>query len=171
MPFHKSTPLLGLLALFLGGCAGYQLGPTEGRRAGAQSIQITPFENKTLEPRLSESITSSVRKQVQQDGTYRLNTHNDGDIVVTGSIIAFNRSGLSFLPNDTRTVRDYRIAITAQVKARERATGRILLDRPVTGQSTIRVGNDLTSAERQAVPLVAEDLARNITSLLVDGVW
>ena len=39
------------------------------------------------------------------------------------------------------------------------------------GRTTIRVGNDLTSAERQAVPLAAEDLARSITSLLVDGEW
>jgi hypothetical protein len=35
----------------------------------------------------------------------------------------------------------------------------------------IRVGSDLTSAERQALPLLAADLARNITALLADGTW
>jgi len=171
MPSRIAPTLLATGWLLFTGCAGYQLGPTQGREAGSQSVQINPFENTTLEPRLSEAVTSSVRKQVQQDGTYRLNTKDEGDIVVTGRILEFHRAGLSFLPDDTRTVRDYRLSITAQVTAKERSTGRILLDRPVTGHSTIRVGNDLTSAERQAVPLVAEDLARNLTSLLVDGVW
>jgi hypothetical protein len=35
----------------------------------------------------------------------------------------------------------------------------------------VRVGNDLTSAERQALPLAADDLARSITALLADGTW
>ena len=39
------------------------------------------------------------------------------------------------------------------------------------GRTTLRPGADFSSAERQAVPLLAEDLARNITSLLVDGSW
>ena len=39
------------------------------------------------------------------------------------------------------------------------------------GRTTLRVGSDLTSSERQAIPLAAEDLARHVTSLLVDGEW
>ena len=157
--------------LFLAGCAGYRLGPTQGRQAGARSIQINPFVNKTMEPRLTESVTLCLRRQLQQDGTFQLDTGKEGDIVVNGTIEDFNRSGLTFLPGDTRTVQDYRISIGVQVVAKERATGRVLLNRRVSGQSTIRVGNDLVSAERQAVPLVAEDLARNVTGLLVDGSW
>ncbi|MBI3192503.1 MAG: hypothetical protein HYZ36_07550, partial [Pedosphaera parvula] len=46
-----------------------------------------------------------------------------------------------------------------------------ILDTEVGGQATIRVGNDLASAERQAVPLVAEELAKQATTLLVEGRW
>jgi len=35
----------------------------------------------------------------------------------------------------------------------------------------IRVGDDLTSTERQALPLLAADLAKNVTTLLVEGTW
>jgi hypothetical protein len=160
-----------LLALFLAGCAGYELGPTQDRLAGSQTVQVNHFANKTLEPRLSEPVTLSLRRQLQQDGTFQLNTKNDGDIIVSGTVVDYIRRGLSFLPGDTRTARDYQITIVAWVTAKERTSGRVLLDRRVSGQSTIRVGNDLVSAERQALPLVAEDLARNITGLLVDGTW
>jgi len=46
-----------------------------------------------------------------------------------------------------------------------------LIDRNVKGHSDIRIGVDLASAEREAMPLVAEDFARNATALLVDGTW
>src|SRR5258705_4583709 len=80
-----------LLATTLGGCSGYHLGPTNGLRAGARSIQVTPFVNQALVPRLSEAVTLSLRKNLQKDGTYRLNTRDEGDIIVTGTILSYNR--------------------------------------------------------------------------------
>ena len=35
----------------------------------------------------------------------------------------------------------------------------------------VQAGSDLTSAERQALPVLAEDMARRITGMLVDGTW
>lgn len=161
----------GLLALGLSGCAGYQLGPTNGQRSGARSIQVAPFVNATPEPRLSEAVTTSLRRNLQQDGTYRLNTSDEGDIIVTGTIVEMHRSQVSLQPKDTLTPRDYRVYLTAEITARERTSGQVILKRKVVGQSTLRVGDDLGSAERQAIPLVAEDLARNATALLVEGQW
>ena len=155
----------------LSGCAGYRLGPTNGMEARSKSIQVNPFQNQTLEPRLTDHTTHSLRKRLQQDGTYELNTKDSGDVIVNGVITGFRRSELAFQPSDVRTVRDYHLYMTAQVRAVDRATGKVLLNRPVTGRTTIRVGSDLASAERQAIPLLAEDLARNTTSLLVDGTW
>ncbi len=160
-----------LVAIFLSGCAGYQLGPTNGQEAGSHSIQINPVQNKTLEPRLTAFVANALRKRLQQDGTYKLDTQNEGDIIVTAVITQFHRSELSFQPNDVRTVRDYYLNMTATITAVERSTGKTLVSRPVQGRTSIRVGADLTSAERQAVPLLADDLAKNATSILVDGTW
>jgi hypothetical protein len=159
------------LGLVLSGCAGYRLGPTNGVPAGSRSVQINLFVNQTDEPRLVEAVTSALRKTLQQDGTYRLNTSNQGDIVVTGTIVRYDRSQLSFQTTDILTPRDYRVSLTAQILARERLTGKVLLDRAVSGQTTVRLSADQTNAERQAVPLLADDLAKNATSLLVDGEW
>ena len=163
--------LLASLAGLLCGCAGYKLGPTNGERAGTHSVQINPFLNKTTEPRLSASVTSSLRKSVQQDGTYRLETDDHADIIVTGTVTEYERSHISFEPRDIITPRDYHIVMRAQVKATERATGKVLLNREVVGRTTVRVGSDLPSAERQVIPLMADDLARRATALLVDGTW
>ena len=162
----------GVCALLLSGCAGYKLGPTNGMAAGSKSVQVNPFANRVLEePRLTEYVTSSLRKQLQQDGTFKLDTHRDGDLIVNGSIVEYDRAHLSFQPRDILTPRDYRVTIWAEVNARDRSSGKTMLARRVRGHTTVRVGADLVSAERQAIPLAAEDLARNITALLVDGEW
>jgi hypothetical protein len=162
---------VGLLLGVFCGCAGYKMGPTNGLPAGAKSIQVNLFHNNTIEPRLVEAVSSALRKQLQQDGTYRLATQDDGDIVVNGTIARFERSGLSYQPGDILTVRDYSLQIIARIVAKERGTGKVLLDREITGRTTIRTGSNLSSAERQAIPMIAEDFARIATSLLVDGPW
>jgi len=157
--------------LFFCGCAGYHLGPTNGLRSGERSIQVAPFANQTIEPRLTDAVTLSLRRNLQKDGTFRLNTSNEGDIIVSGAIVRYDRIQLSFQPTDVLTPRQYRVVLTAQVTARERLGGKQLLNRRVTGQTTLFVGPDLPSSDRQALPLAADDLARNITDLLVDGQW
>ncbi len=169
----RAVAALGVV-LGLAGCAGYRLGPTNGTEAGARSIEVRPFANQTLEPRLTEVVTQQLRKQLQHDGTYRLATgagSGGGDVVVTGAITGFEREPLSFQPRDVIATRDYAIHVRAHVRAVESATGQVLFDRDVLGRTTVRNAPDLGSAERQAAPLVAENLAQNIRSLLVDGAW
>jgi hypothetical protein len=153
------------------GCAGYRLGPTNGMPAGSRSVQVKLFQNETWEPRLSEPVATSLRRSIQQDGTFRLDTKGDADIILEGTITEFNRSGLSFDPRDILTVRDYELVLSARFTATERATGKVILASSAAGRTVIRAGADLPSAERQAAPLLAEDLARKITSALVDGSW
>jgi Lipopolysaccharide-assembly len=157
-------------AALLTGCAAYHLGPVNGATAGAQSIEVQPFNNDTLEPRLTDAVTQALREKLQADGTYRLDTHGDGDIVVTGSIIRYRRQGLSYLNSDASTTQNYRVNMTAHVVARDRS-GKILLNKDVTAYTLVNVGSDLASSERQATPLLAQDLAGKVAGLLTEGAW
>jgi len=162
--------LLAVLSLAVSGCA-YRVGPSSGVEPGSRSIAVLPFENATLEPRVTESIANALRAQLQQEGTFRLATQGDGDIEVTGVVQDIRREEQSFQARDTRTLRDYRFEMVAHVTATERGSGRKILDREVRGHTMLRIATDLPSAEREAMPLVAANLARNITSMLVDGDW
>jgi hypothetical protein len=163
--------LVGLLTFGASGCAGYKLGPVNGLAAREKSVQIIPFNNQTLEPRLTDAVTSQLRKELQRDGTYQLATRDDGDIIVTGTISRYERFEVSFASGDILTVRDYRLELTAHVTARDRSSGKVVFDQPVKGTTLIRVTTDLTSTERQALPLLAGDLAKNVTELLAEGSW
>ena len=163
--------VLASLALSLVGCAGYRLGPVGGQSSGGRSIEIAPFENKTLEPRVTAALAQAVRKSLSQDGTFRLDTRGEGDIYLTGTVTRFEREGVSYQPNDILSARDFRLLLVMHVVAIDRSSGKTLLDRDVTGRSSLRMREDLPSAQRQAMPLLAEDLAHNLTALLVEGGW
>ncbi|MCS1406943.1 MAG: hypothetical protein M2R45_00099 [Verrucomicrobia subdivision 3 bacterium] len=172
MPRHLASCFLLLVSLFLqAGCVSYQLGPSSGLEAGAQTIEIAPFPNQTEEPRLSPVVASAMRRQIQSDGTFQLDTRRKGDLKVTGQITEYLRVGVTFQPGDISTIRDFELRMTARVKVQNRRTGEVMLDRPVTGRTLIRAFNDLASAERQALPSLADDLAQNITDMIVDGAW
>jgi hypothetical protein len=158
-------------ALLLTGCAGYKLGPSNGLEAGSRSIQINPPVNETLEPRLAEELNQQLRKEFQRDGTYKLQTRGDGDVIVTTTITKYRRIGVTFQPHDTLTVRDYSIHLFAFVTAYDRVSGKNIVNREFIGRTTVRIGSDEASAERQALPLLTGDLARNITSAIADGEW
>jgi hypothetical protein len=166
-----SSFCLCLLALGLAGCAGYRVGPVNGEKAGQKSVQVVPFGNKTLEPNLTDAVTTELRRRLQQDGTYRLATHGDGDIILSGDIISFSRDELTLNPQDTLTFKDYRINIGATVTVRSRTTGEVVFTHLVTGFTSVRAGADVPSAERQALPLLADNLAKRIVSLLAEGKW
>lgn len=166
--FPQIVAALG--AVLLAGCA-YRLGPTNGSEARSQSVQVQLFPNRTIEPRLSEPVAQSLRRQLAQEGTFRLASRSEADVLVTGELVRYERRPVSFQPNDIIQVRDYEIRLTAQVKAIRSGSGEVILDRQVFGRTLIQSSDDQGSAERQGVPLAADDLARNITSLLVDGKW
>src|SRR5437667_9211839 len=175
-PHANSRPpfswfLAAVLASGGSGCAGYRLGPANPELTRGKTIQVNFFENKTLEPRLAEALNHALRKDLQQDGTYKLNTRGEGDLIVDGAILKYERQGVSFQPNDILTVRDYQVTLTVKLTATERGSGKVMLDREVTGRTTVRVGSDLSSADRQALPLLADDFARKATTLLVEGTW
>lgn len=170
MRFARWLPLW-LVALALTGCAGYKLGPSNGAVAGGKSVQVMPFSNQTMEPRLGEAATAQLRKELQRDGTYQLASHDDGDVIVSGVIISYIRIPLSFQPSDALTVTDYSVKMGVQVTARERSSGKVLFSQRVTGTTLVIVGSNLASAERQAQPLLAADFAKNAAALLVDGTW
>ncbi len=162
---------VALAGLLTAGCAGYRLGPTAGFEAGSRTVRVQYFENQTLQPRLSEALAHALRKRLQQDGTYRLVSAGEADVMVTGQILRFERRPVTFQPRDVRLTRDEELELAVRLQARDTREGANLVDREVVGRITVRLYGDQTSAERQALSQLAEDFANRAVPLIVDGVW
>jgi hypothetical protein len=155
----------GLLA---GGCMGYRVGPV--LHADYKSVAVPMFHNKTLHPQLEAQITNAIIKGLQADGTLRIESQDNADVMVSGAIVDYERRELRSAREDTGVAREYRIIITAEIQARNRRTGEwVVKPTKIKGQADTFIGSDLQSAEFQVLPLVADDLARQVVSLLVES--
>ena len=95
-----------MLVSVLTGCVGYTAGPTNGAFAGARTVRVSFFKNETLEPRLVVAVNRALKRNLQQDGTFELETSGNADLFVTGELIDFLRGGVSYTPGDILTVQD-----------------------------------------------------------------
>jgi hypothetical protein len=154
--------------LFTFGCAGYHIGPVTKRNFN--SIAVPVFRNITLRPQLEAQISNAIIQRLQQDGSLRIETEPRADVVLKGTIIKYAREALRSLRTDTGVPREYEITITVRVEATDRRTGEtVLKSTEVEGKSDVFIGEDQASSEEQALPLVADDLAKRVTGLLVEN--
>jgi Lipopolysaccharide-assembly len=159
-----------LLFLSLGGCAGYHIGPVQPYYLReVHSIAVPTFQNNTLIPRISVLITDSVIKQFQQDGTYRIAGKKDADAILMGQIERVTRTPARSLRGNVLATVEFSLTMQVRYTLVDRATGKVLTPGTVYGTTSFFVGNDITTDERQALPLAAEELAVHLVSQLSEG--
>ena len=164
MALRWSGALLGCL---LGaGCLGYQVGT--GPRPEYRTIAVPVFRNRSLAPQMEVQVTNAIIKRLQANGTLRVQSVAEADAVVTGEITNYHRRPLRYEQNDTNVPREYRVTITATVEVKDRQ-GRVLLKSTTfEGRADTFIGTDLQTADFQALPLAADDLARQVVTMLAE---
>jgi Lipopolysaccharide-assembly len=159
-----------LLLLSLGGCAGYHIGPIQPYNLKAvHSIAVPVFKNNTLLPRISALVTDSAIKQFQQDGTYRIARSDDADAILTGVIERVTRSPARSVRGNVLATSEFNLTMQIRYTLTDRATKKDLTSSVVFGSTSFFVGDDVTTDERQAIPLAAEDVAVHLVSQLSEG--
>jgi hypothetical protein len=162
---------LGLLLVSLGGCAGYRIGPVQPYYLrSVHRIAIPTFENKTLQPRIAVLVTDSVIKQFQQDGTYRIVGDDEADAILKGEITRITRAPARSVRGNVLATTEFNLALRVRYSLVSRHGGKALTpSSEVIGTTSFFVGPDITSDERQALPLAAEELAVRLVSQLSEG--
>ena len=159
-----------LLAVLVGGCAGYQLGPaTPAHLRSVKSIAVPTFANTTLTPRIEVLITSTIIKQFQQDGTFRIAGEDQADAILKGEIVAVNRSPARSLRGNVLSTTEFNLNLTVRYTLVGRDGRQLGHPGSAGGGTSFFVGSDVSTDERQALPLAAEELAKSLVSQLSEG--
>jgi hypothetical protein len=165
----KKAPLLLLLALFLDGCTGYTLGPaTPGYLKKIHTIAVPTFGNTTLIPRIEVLVTSTVIKQFQQDGTFRIVNADAADATLKAEITGVGRSPARSVRGNVLATTEFNLVLTVKYTLIGR-DGQVLSPGAASGSTNFFVGTDINTDERQALPLAAEEMARHLVSQLTEG--
>jgi outer membrane lipopolysaccharide assembly protein LptE/RlpB len=158
------------VSLLLTGCLGYHVGPVKPSvLRDVHAIAVPTFENKTLLPRIEVLITDSVIKQLQQDGTYRIANENNADAILKAEISEIIRTPARSLRGNVLATTEFNLAMHVKYKL-ETPSGTVLMpSTEVVGTTSFFVGEDVTTDERQALPLAAEELAIHLVTQLSEG--
>ena len=151
------------------GCLGYQVGPVKPYYLrDVHTIAVPTFKNRTLVPRIEVLVTDTVIKQLQQDGTFRIVSGDKADATLGGEIFSIIRAPALSARSNVLTTTEFSLELTVKYSLTGRF-GEQLANSQAVGTTSFFVSSDVTTDERQALPLATEDLATRLVSQLSEG--
>lgn len=153
------------------GCAGYRLGNVQGEAMrGVKLIHVPTVKNRSFEPNLAIMATNAIIRAIDQDGTYRTTRAKGADAVLEVVITEVKRTPRRSSRSDTELTEEYEVLVKAEVTVRNYVQGTKVFDKQIVeGSSSFFTIADYQEAERQALPLAAEDLGRKIAVMIAEG--
>src|SRR5712691_4569710 len=162
--------MAALACLSLSGCLGYHIGPAKPYYLrDVHTIAIPTFENKTLLPRIEVLVTDTVIKQFQQDGTFRIASGEKADATLKAEITHVDRSPSRFVRGNVLATSEFTLVMHVKYSLVGKNGEVLAPPSEVNGATSFFVGTDVTTDERQALPLATEQLATNLVSQLSEG--
>ena len=166
----KNSIAAALACLALSGCLGYRIGPVKPYYlADVHTISIPTFANKTLIPRVEVLVTGTVIKQFQQDGTFKIGNSENADATLKGEIIRITRSPARSVRGNVLATSEFNLAMRVKYRLVGSDGKPIGPTGEVVGTTSFFVGTDVTTDERQALPLATEELANRLVTQLSEG--
>jgi Lipopolysaccharide-assembly len=162
--------LATVLCLAISGCLGYHVGPVKPYYLqDVHTIAVPTFKNRTLVPRIEVLVTDTLIKQFQQDGTFQITNEDKADATLTGEISRINRVPARSVRENVLATTEFSLALTVRYSLTGRDGKPLAGGGEVTGTTTFFVSSDVTTDERQALPLATEDLATRLVAQLSEG--
>jgi hypothetical protein len=166
----KKFAAVWLVCFCLAGCLGYHIGPVKPSYLGdVHTIAVPTFKNSTLIPRIEVLVTGTVIKQLQQDGTYKIGNEDNADAILQAEVIKISRSPARSVRGNVLATTEFNLVMRVKYKLVTRDGKQLGPPGEAAGTTSFFVGTDVTTDERQALPLATEELATHLVSQLSEG--
>jgi len=162
---------LAILALGLAGCVGYQPGfPGAGSRVG--SVFVAPVHNETDFPELSAPVGAAIREALAARPGWTLAPSGQANSVLHARIVGLDRELAAVRSDDVGRGQKFELVFRALVTLRpaDESQPPLFENRVVLARRDVFAGESLIDAERQAGPVVAQELGLRIAQAASD-VW
>jgi hypothetical protein len=173
--------LATLFCLALTGCLGYHVGPVKPYYLrDVHTIAVPTFKNRTLVPRAEVLVTDTVIKQLQQDGTFQITSGDKADATLNGEISRIARAPARSVRGNVLLTSEFALTLSVRYSLTGKNGEQLAPAAEVAGTTSFFVssgatntGNitsgDVTTDERQALPLATEDLATRLVAQISEG--
>ncbi len=136
---------------------------------GVHRIAVPIFKNITIAPDIQTLATTTVIKQIQEDGTYEITGVDEADAIVVGTIESVERTKARSLQGNVLASSEFSLRITIEFRIERPNTSQLMAQKSIEGDTNFFVGNDTAVQEREAIPLAVHDAAVQFVSFLSEG--
>ena len=162
--------LATVFCLALSACLGYHIGPVKPYYLrDVHSIAVPTFKNRTLVPRIEVLITDTVIKQLQQDGTFQIASGNEADATLNGEVFRIVRAPARSVRGNVLATTEFALTLSVKYSLTGKNGEQLAAANEAIGTTSFFVSSDVTTDERQALPLATEDLATRLVSQISEG--
>ncbi len=167
---RRPDPRFAVLAaaLALAGCAGYRLGSM--LPPSLRTVHVPTVVNTTAEPMIEGEATRALLARIRSDGSLRIAAADRADAVLRVTLRDLRSEPIAFERGQTARANEYRFVLTASFEFIDARTGDVVSSaRDASGETTADAPGDRASATREALPVLTEDLARDIVRRVVEA--
>ena len=158
------------LFLALSGCLGYHVGPVKPYYLrDVHTISVPTFKNRTLLPRIEVLVTDTVIKQLQQDGTFRITGADEADATLNGEVYRILRTPARSVRGNVLATTEFTLGLSLRYSLTGKNGEALAPGGEASGSTSFFVSSDVTTDERQALPLATEDLATRLVAQISEG--
>ena len=148
-------------AVLMCGCANYRW--TSSVPQEIRTVAVPEFQNQSHLAELGPATTQYTLREFQREGTFSIRRSGDSSIEVQGVIKKVEFKPVAYARGYGMRAGEYRCFATLEASLIDKDKGKVLLNnRSYTAETTISVQNDLLTAQRNAVPRLAAEFARQI---------
>ena len=159
-----------IFCLAVSGCLGYHIGPVKPYYLrDIHAIAVPTFKNSTLVPRIEVLVTDTVIKQFQQDGTFQITSDDKADATLNGEVSHITRLPARSVRGNVLATTEFNLVLTIRYSLNGRDGKALAGPADAVGTTSFFVSSDVTTDERQALPLATEDLATRLVAQLSEG--
>jgi len=120
-------------------------------------------------PRVEVLVTNTAIKQFQQDGTFQITGDEKADATLNGEITHITRFPARSVRGNVLATTEFNLYLSVRFSLNARDGKLLAGPTEVTGNTSFFVTSDVTTDERQALPLATEDLATRLVTQLSEG--
>jgi hypothetical protein len=114
-------------------------------------------------------VTDTVIKQFQQDGTFQITSDDKADATLNGEVSRITRLPARSVRGNVLATTEFNLVLTIRYSLTARDGKQLAGPTDAVGTTSFFVSSDVTTDERQALPLATEDLATRLVAQLSEG--
>ena len=126
----RKLPILAPVFCLLSACGYHVAGRGELLPKTVHTVAIPAFANVTIRYKLTDKLPEAITREFITRTRYRVvSDTNQADMILNGVVNSYSSYPVTFDPTTSRAS-TVEVHVTMQLKLTERATGKVLFDRP-----------------------------------------